>query len=345
MGWGDGAWGEDRWGGDQITHVLRASGVGGGGDRDRAWSDDGWGDGEWSGDAIARLTVDKAATATGEATGSGTAALQKTVALVARGIGRGIGRASIAAIWTLGSDLEIEPLQDISFDAETISLSFVADADQIDQVRGLETTGDFAVESGAGGRFRAIDRSGGSAGAVALEPSPTETPAVDPTDVYIADVSETPLSGANEAYEVSIELQRTTNRSERYTAIDESGEAPNEISLSHGTIALEDTHIGLIERSGSTTGTRPALDLLLSTEQAAAIADSIGFPAGVVDRTVLDGSDLVEDSSGNHELAISTNSTIDLDDGTYVARDWSISTYSNTDDSARWRASITLSEA
>lgn len=326
MGWGDGAWGDDRWGGETVVHPLSASGSG---------------QGSRGAGAGARLSVVSALGATGNARAAGTAALASTHGLRASGVGRGAGAAAFSDLWQLGG-LTFEPSSDLEFDAESISVSLLADAEQVETLRGFGPAGDIATKRGFAGYFSTVSRAGG--GSMPLQPGLAATPALAPTDVYLASLSETDL-GAESPREVEIELQRETNRRGEYSPVSQSG--PIELEFESGTIGLSERDVGLIDREGSAVGSRPTLELLLSARQVGAIADNVGYPAGVVGRTIPDGSDkAVDETPDNRQtVTLSTNQgLLDVADGAYLVEAWSVELYSQTQ-GHRWLATLEIVSA
>jgi len=246
-----------------------------------------------------------------------------------------------------------QSLTSISISPDAISVSFEVSDDNIDHYRAFSRSGDLETGSGHGGQFRVFDRA--TASGVDIYPGNADVPAVERGETWYADgYSEEQVAPTR--YAVTLDCVRETNREETTSILVESGWSAGgwssgawggsdpafDLELSYGTIALDDRSVGQIDREGSPTGDDITVPLLLSSEQAAAIADAAGYPGGVTERSVPDGDDQPVDDSGRQAVTISTPGS-DLADGEYLIRDWSIE-FNSHDPSHRWQATLTITE-
>lgn len=243
--------------------------------------------------------------------------------------------------WFVGS--EAYGIGGLAVDSETISFEFEITSDSLSAVRAFDRSGDVSVTSGFGGVFFVDDESSDSS--IRLIPGDADYPAVDKSaEWYVDDYSETQISPAR--YTVELVCRRKSNRDETVNRLVETGwssdgwgdggwggTAPDlKIELSYGNLALDEQDIGQIERDGSPVAGSSTLPLLVSAAQLGALADSVGYPNGVVERTIPDGDDRIVDESDadRQTVSITTRSGVDLDpdDGDYIVRGWSAEFYS-----------------
>lgn len=238
--------------------------------------------------------------------------------------------------WAIDSD-RIDP-ETIEVTPDTLSIEFVVDRSQIEHWRQYERAGDVNVETGYGGSFRAVDRSGRT-DAIHIDPPTSSQPPFDASRYYISDYSEEQLGPGR--YRLELTAQRLTNRADVYDVGDQSG-SPWTIDLKTGAISLENTQVGRIEeRSGSTTGAQVTLSLLVSDEQAAAIMDSLGYPKGVVERQIPDGEDQLVDESGRQTMSLEVPPGASIEPGRWFAIEWTVNRWS-FDSDHRWRIDLEI---
>ncbi|SNZ18191.1 hypothetical protein SAMN06269185_3287 [Natronoarchaeum philippinense] len=223
--------------------------------------------------------------------------------------------------------------------AKRLSLSFEVTRDNLDYWRQYDRTGDLSITTGYGGSFDVVDRAG-RAGAVEAVPPTDYQPPFDRADYYVNSYEESQL--AADRFEISLTLQRTENRETSFQMADEAGE---DWLLEFGvaTVALENEQVRRSSAGGSRTGMRVTLPLMLTDDQAAAVAESAAYPDAVVERSVPDGEDFVEDTSGgNQTVTITPPASAEMDTGDYAIQSWRLSF--GRFGEARWSVELELRE-
>lgn len=266
--------------------------------------------------------------------------------------------------WTIaGVDAPVET--DIELTASTLSLSFEVSESELSTWRDIgDRAGDLAVETGFGGTLRTLAR--GTGGAVTVTPDSSESPPFAAGEWYVDDFDEAQVAPSR--YEVSLGLQRPTNRRGEFPGLSDSDvsaadegfgvdfgnnfgvadpDLPLYLSLQRGeglTLGISASQLGQLSRDGGATGATVTVPLLLSDEQAAALADAAGYPDGVVERAVSDGdSRLIDESGGRQTVVVNTRGTVPLADSEWLVLNWSIAWHSYTPE-RQWRAEIELAE-
>jgi len=258
--------------------------------------------------------------------------------------------------WFIGRDAV--SISSLSIDSQTVSFRFEIPANALDYWRQFDEAGDVAVQSGFAGVFHVVEQ--GEDSSIELYPGRKDYPAVDRSaDWFVDGYSEEQIAPGRFAIELT--CIRQTNRDESTTRLTETGwssdgwgdggwggtSPPLKIELPYGTLAVDEGSIGQISGDGSPSGEAATLPLLVSAAQLGAFADAIGSPDAVVERAVPDGENRAVDGSPNstQTLTLSTASDVDLDldDGDYLARDWSASYYSQNE-SHRYQIELTLQE-
>lgn len=282
--------------------------------------------------------------------------------------------------WTIaGVDVPVQT--DIELTASTLSLSFEVSESGLSTWRGIgDRAGDLAVETGYGGALRTLGR--GSGGTVVVTPDAAETPPVATGEWYVDGFDEEQLAPGR--YEVSLNLQRRSNRRDEF-ALDDidvatidsgfgvnfghefgtpgvvapgfgrefgrsfggGGGSPTSFGLQAGagvTIRLPDDQLGQIDRGGAPTGAEVTIPLTLSDEQAAALADAAGYPDGVVERSVPDDDSVRVDESGGRQTVVITT----RNDVALADGEWLLTDWSiewhSYSADRRWMAGLELAE-
>lgn len=264
--------------------------------------------------------------------------------------------------WTIdGVDAPVQ--SDLELTATTLSISFEAGRGGIGPWRDIgDRAGDIQRESGFGGTFRTLSR--GTASTVSVTPSTEFVPPLASGDWLVAGFSEQTV--APERFEVTLELARPSNRQDEIALTEqETTEATEgfgfnfgvnfgagdpdvvaQLSLRDGaglTLKLVERQVGQSGREGTPADAAVTLPLLLSDEQAAALIDAAGYPAGVNRRPVSDGDNQIVDSSpGTRQTVDATfDDAISLASGTWLLDEWTLAWY-NFDTTRRWLADLTL---
>lgn len=265
--------------------------------------------------------------------------------------------------WTIAGN-SVEPTPDIELTASTLSVAFEIDEADLSTWEALgDRAGDLAVETGFGGAFRTLAR--GTQGTITVNPAASESPPIATADWHIDGFNADPLGP--ERYEVSLDLQRPNNRRDEFapsasavTAADQGfgfnfganfgvgdPELPLYLSLRSGeglTVGVNQRQLGHVSRDGSPTGAAATATLFLSDEQAAAIVDAAGYPAGVVERAVPDGdSQRIDESDNRQTVGVDTRESVDLTDGDWLLTTWTLSWHSYVPERT-WRVELTLTE-
>lgn len=121
--------------------------------------------------------------------------------------------------------------------------------------------------------------------------------------------------------------------------------------LENGEIWANDEDVGRPARSADSAGESIELDIAITDGDAAAIADSLGYPDGVVEHSVPDGADVLVDESPDGRQTIYVEPPVDVDgvddieEGEYVVREWSIETLGGELSLRPWIASVELTKA
>ena len=230
---------------------------------------------------------------------------------------------------------------EIEADADTLSLSFQVQRDQLPTWRQFDRADDVDVEEGFGGAFRAIGRDGRDDVEVRI-PFTRLRPFEPAVDYRVTGYQEEQQS--TDLFEIELDLHRVTNRTEAFPALEQSGDDWT-LSLAHGTIALANEQVGQLDREGDTPGASVTLPLILSDEQAAALLDSVGYPAGVVVESVPDGPDQrVDETGGRQTIDLDAPAEAMIDAGEWFVIDWSLEWWSFSED-REWRVELTLAES
>jgi hypothetical protein len=212
------------------------------------------------------------------------------------------------------TDLQISP--------SSLEVSLNVSDDEIDTLRQFDRTGDFSVISQFGGGFR-VEGDGG-AQTLTLDPPTAWKPPVPQTEAFIQSYNEQQISPVR--FEVSLSLQLPENRTPQFGTVNNSG-GVLEISTFRGDISLSASEISQIAQSGSTVGGTIDLSIRVTTEEAAALADSLGFPDGIVQREVSDGQDLIQDTSPDNRQTVDITADPDakIDSETFAVTNWTLS--------------------
>lgn len=241
------------------------------------------------------------------------------------------------ANWWIGGRM-VKARADFTLSPKTLSLSFETDRAGVDFWRQYDRAGDVQVKAGFAGQFEVVDR--GNRDPITVEPPFGQQPPFDIADYYVNSYQET--QAAADRFEISMTLQRTGNRSDVFGAADETGGFWT-FEFDRGTIALEEAQVRQASGSGTTAGRSVTLPIVVDDQQAATIVDTAGFPDAVVDRSVPDGKNFVEDSSGGRQtVTIDAPASASLDSGTYLIQGWRLSFAGYQDD--RWRVELELAE-
>lgn len=231
----------------------------------------------------------------------------------------------------------ISPSTDIETGPQSLSLSFEVGGDAIDTWRAYDRANDLTTDSGFGGSFRALDRSG--QGRVEVRSSFDDMRPFEPSlEYFVAGYSESQI--APNRYEISLDLQRPRNRGQAFPTIAESG-GEWVIETERSTLALSGGQVGTIDSEGSTTGPRRQLAFVVSDKQASALIDDLGYPDGISTRAVPDGKDQLVDDNGSQSITLTAPDGADIDDGEWLVPGWSLS-FNAFDDARRWRVEVTL---
>ena len=263
--------------------------------------------------------------------------------------------------WTIaGVDVPVQT--DIELTASTLSVSFQVSSSELSTWREVgDRAGDLAVETGFGGALRTLSR--GASGTITVDADAADTPPFATSEWHVAEFDEEQT--APQRHEIELELQRPTNRRDEFADLTDravssgsrgfgrnfgrdfgAGDPDIGAYLALGglglTVAVTSDQIGQIEREGAAPGAHTTLPLVLSAEQAAAIADAAGYPEGVVDEAVADGeSRLVDATGGRQTVTLDVRADVALEDGQWLLREWSIEWHSFATE-RRWRAELTL---
>lgn len=230
----------------------------------------------------------------------------------------------------------------LSMDAESTTLTFEVLRSEIDQWRQYDRAGDISVEAGFAGQFRAVDR-GGRDDTTEVRPSfGTLDPIIPSVEYLVTSYGEEQV--APDRFEVSLGFQRRTNRDQGFPTLSESGDW--EFSLETGTVGLDASHVSRASGSGTTSGPEYDLTLTVSDDQAAALLDNWGYPDGVVERGVSDGTNFLVDESpsSRQTVTISGPSGAILSDGDYLVTSWQVER-AGFDADRRWTVDVTLAES
>lgn len=303
------------------------------------------------GPQTATPTPDGAASAIGTTTGGETAATDPIASVAQLTAGGGLIDTTSTIVggrtrqWLLrppSTTIPVTPTTDIEVGPQTISLTTDVSESNIDAFREFaDRAGDLDTESGFGGSFRTLNR--GTGDTVEVIPGVESSPPVAQTDMFVASYSESQLSPVR--FEVDIELQRLANRDDATDPDTLQTGDEWAITLDTGaTIGLSGRQVAPPERDGSPSGASVGLEIIVSSDQAAAILDRIGYPAGVVERSVPDGDDqLVDESGGRQTIAIDAPPDAAIDSGEWLVRGWGLS-FNAFDEPRRWRLSLSLGE-
>ena len=224
--------------------------------------------------------------------------------------------------------------------AETLSLTFTVERENIERWHEYDRAGDITTETGFGGAFRALGR-GGDAGTEVRPSFKRMRPFKPSTDYRVAGYAEQQV--APDRFEVTLELQRVRNRAEAFPALAQTG--AYEIALSHGTVGLSERQVGQINRDGAAAGAEVSLEVRVSDEQAGALLDNLGYPGGVVARSVPDGPDQrVDETGGRQTVTLSTPADAAIAGGDWYVTDWTLSFNAYSDD-RQWLVDLALAES
>jgi len=278
---------------------------------------------------------------TGDTTGSPAA----PTAAAGRTAGTTTPRSARTLEWLLrtgNTTVPLRPTPDVAVTAQTISLTTNIAEPQLDTFRALgDRAGDLTTEEGHAGAFRAIDRGGDPS--VELVPGAGSTPPIAQTETLIAGYSESQLSPTR--FEVAVELQRVANRSE---ATDPDTLQTGDgwlLTLDTGdVVGLSERQVGQADREGAPPGATLTLPLRVSSDQAGALLDRVGYPGGVAERSVPDGPDQrVDETGGRQTVTLSTPADAAIADGDWFVTDWSL-TFNSYSEDRQWLVELALAE-
>mgnify|MGYP000515271988 CR=1 FL=1 len=242
--------------------------------------------------------------------------------------------------WLIGG--ELTTVSGLEADSQTTTVEIETANDKLDRWRQFDDrAGATETVSGFGGQFRALDADG--QGSVEVRSAFRELRPFKPSVQYLIDSYSEESLGPDRT-RVEITLQRTANRGAGFAALDQRGDV--EIGVSDSTIGLPANHVGQFRPEGSTTGQRFVVELRVSDKQAAAAVDALGYPDGVVERSVPDGSDrLVDETVDDRQtVTIRSGDNLPVDDGDYLVTGWSLAEAVPDLGSRRWALELSLAE-
>jgi hypothetical protein len=224
---------------------------------------------------------------------------------------------------------------------QTVSVSFETEGETLDRWREYDRAGDVSVENGYGGSYRTLDR-GGRADPVVLQPPPWFAPPLTRVTGYINSYSEEPQGPART--QISLTVQRLSNRKETTTNVDES-KGDWQLRTVNGTLALDADQVAPSPASGTTTGRQSTMTITVGAEQAATLANALAYPAGVTEREIKNGQNIVVDESPDERqtVLIASPRQAELRSGEYPVTSWSIEP-AGFDDRRRFRIELELAK-
>jgi len=240
-----------------------------------------------------------------------------------------------------GDLLRIDPT-DVEATANTVRLDTVVEDARVDRFRALgNRAGDLDLTEAFGGVFRATDRR--DAPSIDVLPRSDYRPAVTSETTLPASFEESQAGPGH--YEISLELQRTANRDDATTVDTTRLSTGSDWSLeldTGRTIGLSSQDVTRTDRGGTASGEEVSLSLLVNRDQAAALADRLGFPAAVVKRPIPDADSIREDASpeGRQTVTLSVPTESPLSGGEFVVPDWSLRAIKSTADD--WEFAVVL---
>lgn len=248
-------------------------------------------------------------------------------------------------------------VDDLSMDHRTISLQHTV-TDTIEIWRGYRRADDVETITGAGGSFRAFDRSGRAKSPITITPPADDEPTpFDSFEALVVGYSET--QEAPGVFTIELELARTSNRPRVFassafglvftvgspsgnstSASWESG--PWELEFSMGTIGLEEDMVLRSEFDGDPAAGEWTLPILLDDVRARVLMESLSHVDATVKRSVPDGKDFVVDATTNDKntLKLTAPSRATLQSGTYIVTEWELHWYSYR---RRWHVDLSMS--
>lgn len=238
----------------------------------------------------------------------------------------------------------IEPTS-IAAGPQTIDIQFEVDRSALSHWRQYGRAGDISVQSGFGGQFRTIDR-GGRSNTVELRSALMDSPPFKPSsEHYISSYSESQV--APDRAEISLTLQRVSNRQQGFPTVSDTGNAFDfdfSTATDSWSLSLDESRVLAQSVAGTTAGESIRLPLVLNDEQAGAILDVLGYPQAVVERSVPDATNTRVDESDGDRQTVTVDAPADaqLPSGTYFVTGWQLSQYAYAD--RRWRVDVELIE-
>jgi len=225
--------------------------------------------------------------------------------------------------WTIDGDTALVG-ERVSLTARRLDVTFETARSDIDRWRRLDRTGDYAVTSGYGGRYRVVDDSGRPAPVVVEPPSELSPPLKSRSEWFVSTFEESQI--AADRYEVSLGLQRHTNRSGVFAAPSEVATAGWHLDTADGGLDLEGEQVRRTSGSGSTSGGVDSLAVRVTGAEAVAVVDTAGYPGGVVMREVADGRDYPVDTTpgGVQSVQLRSPAVSAFVDGRYAIRSWTL---------------------
>lgn len=243
----------------------------------------------------------------------------------------GTGTLDAAAIefrdWRIDGR-SVWPLIDEVRNWQELTLSFRATASQHDDLDGLDSSaGQFEIIERRDGSYVVIDRAGADS-EVTLTPPAHRKPLRVQTDYHIEEYDETIADQEMETYEIELNFVADEPK--------DSGD--------HGSVSADDDEwlfefadggvaTSRIEREvgrgGSSVGGRRVLRLVLTTEEATVVEESLNRQAAASVREVPDAQNLASDSNPDDRNTISVTTPSDrdpdeqvIDGGDYVVSEW-----------------------
>lgn len=225
--------------------------------------------------------------------------------------------------WVIDGDTAVVG-DDVAVTARRLDITFEVERADVARWRRLDRTGDYAVTSGYGGRYRVVDDSGRPAPIVVEPPSELSPPLKASSEWYVGTYEEAQTSA--DRYEISLGLQRPENRSGAFTAPREPATTGWHLDTADGGLDLDAEQVRLTSSSGSTSGGVDSLALRVTGSEAVAVVDTAGYPAGVVTREVAAGRDYPVDTTPNGVQSVQLRSpgVSAFTGGQYAIRSWTL---------------------
>jgi hypothetical protein len=228
-----------------------------------------------------------------------------------------------------------------SVSPRTVSVTFEIDDSQLNIWREYDRAGDLSVEDGYAGTFRALDR-GGRADPVVLQPPPWFAPPIGQVKGYVNSYGESPQGPTRT--EISITIQRLTNRQPTTDSVDETG-GDWQLRTVEGALALDEDQVAPSPASGTPAGRQTTLTVGVSADQAATLADALAYPGGVTEREIRGEENIVIDESPDEQqtILVGTVADTELRSGEYPVSDWSVE-FAGFDDRREFRVELVLAK-